>query len=96
MNRAGPDHDKDAMILSIKDILDHAAALRQSVVDRVGGAQGRLQVLRCHQYVLGGDIDIVYFDVAHRYLPDKVIPVFAGLQRSSLAGPYVYSGRGSL
>ena len=75
VNGAGADHHEQAVVLAIQDVANDLATVGHGRAHRIGHRQGLLQLQGREQHFLRVDVDIVYFDIAHRYLPDRVVHI---------------------
>ncbi len=59
VDRAGADHDEQAVIIAIEDVANHLAALADGVQGGVGQRDVALELIRGDQSLVGGNVKVV-------------------------------------
>ncbi|MNW07424.1 hypothetical protein D3C71_2040280 [compost metagenome] len=59
VDRAGADHDEQAMVLAIEDVAHHLAAVDYGAQGVIGQGNFAFQLLRRDQGLVGGNVKVV-------------------------------------
>ncbi len=59
VDRARADHDEQAVIIAIENVANHFATLADSLQGSVGQRDVALELIRCDQSLVGGNVEVV-------------------------------------